>query len=132
MSIEWVKGVSEILNLNDSSKLQLLGKIAKPYKLPLPDYTPSKGVLKSATELLRGYGINISASSFNIQAENSGYLSTQTRQASGGRTKKFKVITEKGKIYGENQVSPHNPRETQPLWYADMFGELLTNLGLSK
>ena len=55
--LEWVKGVSELLNLNESSKLSLLGKVAKPLDLPLPDYTPSKGVLKSASELLKERGL---------------------------------------------------------------------------
>lgn len=45
VSLEWVKGVSEMLNLNDSSKLSLLGKVAEPLNLPLPDYTPSHGIL---------------------------------------------------------------------------------------
>ena len=48
-SLEWVKGVSEMLNLNDSSKLMLLGQVAQPLGLPVPDYTPSHGILKSAT-----------------------------------------------------------------------------------
>ena len=48
-SLEWVKGVSDMLNLNDSSKLALLGQVAQPLGLPVPDYTPSHGILKSAT-----------------------------------------------------------------------------------
>lgn len=120
------------LKLNDCSKLMIAKSIADPYGLPLPDYTPSKGVLKSATELLKEHGMNITASTFNIQAENAGYLSTQIRPSSGGKVKKFKSITEKGKPYGENQVSPHSPKETQPLWYADKFGELLGKLGVSQ
>jgi len=38
---------------------------------------------------------------------------------------KFKVITAKGTIYGENQVSPKNQNETQPRWYDNKFNELL-------
>lgn len=123
---------AKFLNLNDCSKLMIAKSIVEPYGLPLPDYTPSKGVLRSATELLKEHGINITASTFNIQAENAGYLSTQTRMSSGGKVKKFKSITEKGKPYGENQVSSHSPKETQPLWYADKFGELLGKLGVSQ
>lgn len=122
---------AKFLNLNENSKLTIAKRLLESYDIPLPDYTPSKGVLKSATELLKEHGINITASYFNIQAENAGYLSTQTRMSSGGKIKKFKAITEKGKPYGENQVSPHSPKETQPLWYADKFGELLEKLNLS-
>lgn len=41
------------LNLNESSKLALAKTIAEPLGLPTPDYTPSKGILKSAGELLK-------------------------------------------------------------------------------
>ena len=42
-SIEWVKGVREVLNLNDSSTLLMLKQVSEPLGLPTPDYTPSKG-----------------------------------------------------------------------------------------
>ena len=128
----WVREVKKLLNLNEASTLQLLDKLtADPDKLPLPDYTPSKGVLKSATELLKMHNIQgVTAHTFNLQALLKGFLCEQTRKASGGNYKSFKVITEKGKPYGENQVSPKNPRETQPLWYEDKFGELLKELGI--
>ena len=75
ISLEWVKGVSEILNLNDSSKLYLLEKVAEPMKLPLPKYTDSKGVLFSATELLKRVGANISIRDFNKKMKEFGFLS---------------------------------------------------------
>lgn len=118
------------LNLNEASKLQLAKAIAEPIGLPTPDYTPSKGILKSATELLKKRGMDLTARDFNLQAMLKGYLCEQTRKSSNGGAKTFKAITEKGRPYGENQVSPKNPRETQPLWYADKFGELLKELGI--
>lgn len=130
VGLEWVKGVSEILNLNDSSKLLLLGKVAKPLELPLPDYTPSKGVLKSASELLKERGLQVSCREFNARAIENGFLCELERKAKFG-TKKFKSITKKGLFYGENQVSPNNPNSTQPHWYADKFGELLTLVGIN-
>ncbi len=39
--------------------------------------------------------------------------------------KKFKSLTAKGLEFGENQVSPNNPKETQPLYYVVKFDELL-------
>lgn len=39
--------------------------------------------------------------------------------------KKFKSLTAKGLEFGENQVSPNNPKETQPLYYVGKFDELL-------
>lgn len=131
-SLEWVKGVSEMLNLNDSSKLALLGQVAQPLGLPVPDYTPSHGTLRPATELLKAHGIKMSAQDFNKLLAEKGYLATLTRKSSGGKEKRFKSITAKGLSYGENQVSPHNPRETQPLWYEDKFAELLELAGLAE
>lgn len=127
----WVREVKKLLNLNETSTLSLLEKlVSEPNKLPLPDYTPSKGILKSATELLKEHGMAITAHTFNLQALLKGYLCEQTRKSSNGGAKTFKAITEKGRPYGENQVSPKNPRETQPLWYADKFGELLKELDI--
>lgn len=127
----WVREVKKLLNLNETSTLSLLEKlVSEPDKLPLPDYTPSKGILKSATELLKERGMDLTARDFNLQAMLKGYLCEQTRKSSNGGAKTFKAITEKGRPYGENQVSPKNPRETQPLWYADKFGELLKELGI--
>lgn len=127
----WVREVKKLLNLNETSTLSLLEKlVSEPDKLPLPDYTPSKGILKSATELLKERGMDLTARDFNLQAMLKGYLCEQTRKSSNGGAKTFKAITEKGRPYGENQVSPKNPRETQPLWYADKFGELLKELDI--
>lgn len=130
--IEWVRGVSEMLNLNDASKLSLLEKVATPLGLPLPDYTPSHGVLKSATDLLKENDYPISAQVFNQKAIDKGILCERERTSSHGRRKKFKLITEKGLEYGENHVHPNNPKETQPQWYVDKFGSLMSVLGFSK
>jgi len=130
VGLEWVKGVSEILNLNDSSKLLLLGKVAKPLELPLPDYTPSKGILKSASELLKERGLQISSREFNARAIEKGFLCEMERKSKHGAKKFFKSITKKGLPFGENQVSPHNPNSTQPHWYVDKFDELLGLVGI--
>ena len=125
-AINWV---SDFLRLNDASKLKLAQAVFEPLGLPLPDYVPSKGILKSATELLKQNGMTISAQAFNLQAIEKGYLETKTRNGSKGKKKPFKCITEKGKAYGENQVCPNNPNQTQPLWYEDKFEELVEELG---
>lgn len=130
-SLEWVKGVSEILNLNDSSKLALLGKVAQPLGLPTPDYTSSHGILKSATELLKENGVNISVQDFNRLLVEKGYLVTLTRKSTSGKEKQFKSITDKGLTYGENQVNPKNPKSTQPLWYENRFLNLLSTVGIN-
>lgn len=122
---------AKFLNLNENSRLLLAKQILDPLGLPTPDYTPSRGILKSATELLKERGLKTTAKDFNLCALAEGYLCEQTRKSSNGGAKAFKSITEKGKPYGENQVSPHNPKETQPLWYADKFDGLLYALGIT-
>lgn len=129
LGVEWVRNVSDILNLNDASKLTLLGKVAKPLELPMPDYVPSNGILKSATELLHERKTQISAREFNTVAIQKGILCELERNAAHGQKKKFKSITKAGLAYGENQVNPNNPKSTQPSWYADKFDELLKVLG---
>ena len=120
----WVEGCKRILNLSDSSTLALMQKVAEPLGLPSPDYIASNGVMHSASELLKRFGSKMSALKFNQQMVKLGFLKEETRQGTT-RIHKFKVITEKGKYYGENQVSPKNQSETQPRWYDDKFEELL-------
>lgn len=129
--LSWVKETKKLLNLNDSSVLGMLKEIATPLGLPLPDYTPSKGVLRSATELLKENGVQISTKAFNRKAVESGLLQDVQRNSSNGTVKHFKSITKKGLIYGENQICPNNPKETQPLWYEANFNNLLLELGLN-
>ena len=123
--------IIKTLNLNECSKLALVKSIADPIGLPTPDYTPSKGVLKSATELLKASGLyeQVKTYVFNQRAIEKGYLREVERTSSHGGIKTFKSITKKGLPYGENQTNPNNPKETQPLWYADNFGDLLGILG---
>ena len=64
----------------------------------------------------------------NKLAIKEGFLEEKTRTSSKGTAKTFKAITPKGEAYGENQVSPNNPKETQPLWYEDKFEDLLAKL----
>jgi len=107
----------------------LAKSIAAPLGLPLPDYTPSHGILKSATELLKETGLSISAQAFNQRAIQKGFLCEIKRNSSKGKDKYFKSITESGIPYGENQINPNNPKETQPLWYKEKFNELLALIG---
>lgn len=103
--------ISNLLNFNDSSKLLGVKTICEKYGMEtsyLPEYTKSKGVLKTATELLKANNIGISAQKFN-------------------KIKKFKnlINTE----FGENLVNPKNNKETQPMYYENKFLELLKFIG---
>lgn len=121
---------AKFLNLSDCSKLAIAKSILGDYGLPLPEYVPSKGVLKSATELLQEKGIPMSVLEFNRKAVEEGFLCVNERNSARGK-KKFKTITKKGLPFGENQVSPKNPGETQPKWYAEKFDELAEAMGIT-
>ena len=121
---------ARFLNLSDCSKLAIAKSILGDYGLPLPEYVPSKGVLKSATELLQEKGIPMSVLEFNRKAVEEGFLCVNERNSARGK-KKFKTITKKGTPFGENQVSPKNPGETQPKWYAEKFNELAEAMGIT-
>lgn len=124
----WVEGCKRILNLSDASTLSLMQKVAEPLGLPSPDYVSSKGVMHSATELLKRFDAKISIVKFNQKLMEIGFLKEETRQGST-KLHKFRVITAKGEDYGENQVSLKNLSETQPRWYDNKFQELLKLIG---
>ena len=129
--LECFEMISNILHFNDSSKLLGVRSICEKYGMEtsyLPVYTKSKGILKSATELLKKYNIEISTRKFNKIMIDKGLLREVERKSTKDNTKikKFKnlVNTE----FGENQVNPNNPKETQPMYYEEKFEELLKRL----
>ncbi|MBD5367206.1 MAG: hypothetical protein HDR82_09470 [Bacteroides sp.] len=116
--------LADRLRLNDASRLGMYQSIAAPYNLALPQYVESKGVTKSAKDLLKEIGSPISAVKFNMLLVEQGYLEIMTRPTSGGKIRSFKNITDKGLPYGKNLENPKNQKETQPHWYVDKFREL--------
>ena len=121
----WVKEVKQLLNLNDASTLGLLQKVGEPLGLPLPDYIPSHGILRSATHLLKENGSPMTVTQFNQLMIQHGLLVELSRPSGYGGVRKFKSIVGDGLSYGENQVCPSFPNGTQPLYYAHRFPGLL-------
>lgn len=126
--------IANALRMNDVSKVALFNKASKDLAnkgiayIPAIDYVDSKGQLLSATELLKRNQIFVSVNKFNGLMIIEGFLEDKTRPSSKGGVKHFKSLTDKGLEFGENQVSPHNPRETQPLYYEGKFRQLLSVL----
>lgn len=123
--LAWVKEVKQLLNLNDVSTLGLLQKVGEPLGLPLPDYVPSRGNLRSATFLLKENGSPMSIQQFNKLMVQHGLMVELSRPSGYGGVRQFKSIVGDGLNYGENQVCPQFPNGTQPLYYAHRFRELL-------
>ena len=131
--LECLNVVSGILNFNDNSKLLGVRSIYDKYGMEtsyLPAYTPSKGILKSPTALLKQFNVNMSTIEFNKKLIEHGILKECTRQSTKdkNKTKKFKNLVDT--TWGENQVNPKNSKETQPLYYEDKFIDLLKKLGI--
>lgn len=128
--VECVGVVANILRVNDASKIMMLNQLYKSYNLPaafLPKYEYNGSrELKSATDLLKRFGLEMSARSFNVLLREQGYLEERTRKSTSSPSgvKKYNALTEKGLKYGENAVSPQCQREVQPMYYADSFEEL--------
>ena len=132
--LECLEIVADILHFNDNSKLLGVTSIYNKYGMDtgfLPEYTQSKGVLKSATDLLKENNINMSANKFNKILIEKGILQECERKSTKDNTKikKFKNLVDT--TWGENQISKHNSKETQPLYYVDKFAELLKYIGVA-
>lgn len=79
---------------------------------------------KSLAELLKEFGVGISAQAFNILLMQRGFVEERERSSTrGSGVRKFKVCA--NLVFGKNLTSPSNPRETQPHWYVSKFAELL-------
>ncbi len=128
--LTWIKEVQKMLKLNDASTLGLLQQVADPLGLPVPQYVDSKGILISATAALFEYQTGVKINEFNKRMIEKGFLEELSRKSSKGIVKMFKHITPSGLKYGENQVNPKSPQQTQPLYYKHKFLELLKELGL--
>lgn len=133
LELQCLDVTSKLLRFNENSKLLGVRRIYNKYDLEtsfLPEYTKSKGILRSATELLNINNINMSAIKFNKILVDKGILEEKTRPSSKDKSKvkKFKSLI--NLEYGENQVNPKSPKETQPLFYEDKFMDLLKELGI--
>lgn len=126
----FINAVAEGLRLNEPSRLALYKQVNDQHclGLSLPFYTPSKGVPKSLTDCLKEVGSDFSAKKFYPVLETGGYVERKSRFAHDGSLKHFWSLTKKGLEWGENQVDPNNPHETQPLFFADKFVGLYEGL----
>jgi hypothetical protein len=132
---------TRLLKPAPSSQMLMLTKIAEnngldPKFLPgyavdaAPDASGGSSMpTKSATALLKDFGLGGSVVTFNKKLEAAGYLKVLTRKNSKQEVVPFWSITDKGLAYGKNLTSPQSPRETQPHWYVDRFLELADLIG---
>ena len=122
--IEWS---ASFLGVNDAGKLMMARKLAAEYGMDkyLPDYVESKGQLHSATYLLKKYGCNFSATTFNTCAHTTGLIKKMERKGKGGITRTWWALDGPGKEFGEDLVSDKCPSQTQIHWYDDKLTKVL-------
>lgn len=123
-----VAWTAKMLNLSEESKLRMIQAVTDPLGLPSPDYVKSKGAMHSATYLLKERNNPVSVLLFNQKMIAAGYLEEKERPSKSKGVSRYKCLTEKGLIYGENEICPKNILETQPHYYDDRFDELLEKL----
>lgn len=125
-----LKYTSEMLKLSDASKLAMMSHAFDTYGLnskALPQYVENVRPIFSATKLLVNRGKPFSASVFNAKMILAGFMEEKERIGSKGTVKTFKILTDKAVgHYGQNDVNPNNPLETQPHYYEDTFDSLLS------
>ena len=126
-----IKGADEIFSLDAVSKQRMFNDFAKEYDLPLLPYVAApNGSRDSLTNLLKAHGVTMSAREVNKRLVNAGILSISTRTKSNGKTATYPVVTEIGKVYADNYQNEHSPKQTQPLYFTNRFGELLASVGI--
>ena len=131
-TVVWIELVRQNLRLSESSALLLYTKAGDRLGLPVPDYVVAKDTKFSATTLLKMNNSPVSAKQFNRLMLEHGLLEEKERKSTSSKdgVKKFKSLTDKGLEFGENMISPHNEKETQPMYYEHKFKELLKLLGV--
>lgn len=127
LKVRFIEWSANFLGVNDAGKLMMARKLAAEYGMDkyLPDYVESKGQLHSATYLLKKYGCNFSATTFNTCAHTTGLIKKMERKGKGGITRTWWALDEPGKEFGEDLVSDKCPSQTQIHWYDDKFTQVL-------
>ena len=122
--------VMDSLRYSDAARLQLVGQIAEPYGVPVPDYVHApNGASHAVSELLKERGVVLSAIKFNKMALAAGLLEEKTRKGTHGKVHKYYSVTEKGLVYALNDIYKDVPGQTIPKWYDNKFEEVLEIIG---
>jgi phage anti-repressor protein len=122
----FIESISKTLNMNENSKLLMYRNAADRYGVDLkilPEYTNSVDTLLPLSKIFDG--TLISAMKGNASLEAQGVIEKKHRIGSKGIKKSYWSIAREYSHLGENQVSPNNPRETQPMWYDSRRDEVI-------
>ena len=86
--------------------------------------------IDSMTNLLKQKQADISTVKANKILLAMGLLEERERPSSKypDKMKKFKALTPKGLVYGENKENQSSPGQTSPYYYVEKFDELLSRI----
>ena len=126
MELLGLKYSSDILRCSDVSRLQMVHAVYKNNGVPttaLPQCIEKTRVTFSAKDLLKKNDCGISTIAFNKLMMGTDFMEERERASTKSKNgvKTFKVLTDAGLKYGQNDTSLQNPRETQPHYYEDSF-----------
>lgn len=129
------RAAKSMLRMSETSTIRMLAKIAESEGLPtdfLPAYV-NETLTKAMTQMLKDLNHPLASKVRSVvhpALEAMGILEHLSRPSSSkpNETRQFWSLTEEGQKYGRNETSPNNPRETQPLYFVDRFGELLERI----
>jgi phage regulator Rha-like protein len=132
--IKILESFGKITNMSETSLIRAYSIIGASNGVDtkfLPSYTDEK-LTRSLSELLKLSGSDLSATKANKILLDLCYLQKLTRPGTGKSVKEFWSITASGLRYGKNETSVQNDKETQPRWYEETFGELLSLINQQK
>lgn len=129
------RAAASMLRMSETSKIRMLAQIAESEGIAptfLPDYvgeTLTKALTPMLTDLKHPLATKVRAI-VHPALEAMGILERMSRHSGtgSGQIKHFWSLTEEGLQFGRNETSPHNPRQTIPLYFVATFPALLSRL----
>lgn len=135
--ITFAEWSTKYLNLNEASKLLMAQRIGK--LVGMDDVVPNNvnagtvaPTVHAAKDLLIKYNVGISPQAFNKVLEIKGVVKQAERKGRSGKVYHWMVLQPAFDKYGQNQQNKDHQQQSQIRWYDNLFGELLTIVGLSK
>lgn len=127
--------IRSVLRVSDTSYIGMVAKIAESEGIE-PTFLPAyvdETLTKAMTGMLKDLDHRLATKVRSVvhpALEEMGILERLSRPSTTkpGQVSRFLSLTTEGLKYGRNETSPNNPRETQPLYYVDRFGDLLKRL----
>lgn len=135
--ITFAEWSTKYLNLNEASKLLMAQRIGK--LVGMDDVVPNNvnagtvaPTVHAAKDLLAKYDVGISPQAFNKVLEIKGVVKQAERKGRNGKVYHWMVLQPAFDKYGQNQQNKDHQQQSQIRWYDNLFGELLTIVGLNK